>query len=448
MEPGSLWIYILLLLILILTNAFFAMSEIAIISLNDNKIRKMANEGNKTAIILVNMLKEPSKFLATIQVGVTLSGLLASAVAADTFTEYIVDFFRRYSTISPTVVRVASLAIITLLLSFFSLVFGELVPKRIGMQNFEKISFAVAKPLSTLYKLEKPFVWLLSHSTNGVLRLLGINPDQKSEEVTEEEIRMMVDVGNESGTIEQSEKDMINNIFEFNDLTAGEIMTHRTEITAIDFDTDISEIIAVAVEDGHSRIPVYNESLDDIQGILYVKDLLKLITENKTENFDVSQYMRKALYVPESNRAKELFQEFKQKKVQMAIVVDEYGGTSGLVTMEDLLESIVGNMQDEYDDEDEEISQISENVFIIDGVTSLYDIKKLFNIDFSDDEDYDTIAGYITDFLGHIPSEDEHPVVVISDIEFTVMSMDERRISKIRAERIIKEETESSEDEK
>lgn len=444
MEPGSLWIYILLLLILILTNAFFAMSEIAIISLNDNKIRKMANEGNKTAIILVGMLKEPSNFLATIQVGVTLSGLLASAVAADTFTEYILYFFRN-TNISPTVIRVTSLAIITLLLSYFSLVFGELVPKRIGMQNFEKISFAVAKPLSTLYKLEKPFVWLLSHSTNGILKLLGIDPNQKSEEVTEEEIRMMIDVGNESGTIEQSEKDMINNIFEFNDLTAGEIMTHRTEITAIGLDTDISEIIAVAVEDGHSRIPVYDENLDDIQGILYVKDLLKLITENKTENFDVTKYMRKALFVPESNGAKELFQEFKQKKVQMAIVVDEYGGTSGLVTMEDLLESIVGNIQDEYDDEDEEISQVSDNVFIIDGVTSLYDIKKLFNIDFSDDEDYDTIAGYITDLLGHIPSEDEHPTVSISDIQFTVMSMDERRISKIRAERIIKEENTDTE---
>lgn len=444
MEPGSLWIYILLLLILILTNAFFAMSEIAIISLNDNKIRKMANEGNKTAIILVGMLKEPSNFLATIQVGVTLSGLLASAVAADTFTEYILYFFRN-TNISPTVIRVASLAMITLLLSYFSLVFGELVPKRIGMQNFEKISFAVAKPLSTLYKLEKPFVWLLSHSTNGILKLLGIDPNQKSEEVTEEEIRMMIDVGNESGTIEQSEKDMINNIFEFNDLTAGEIMTHRTEITAIGLDTDISEIIAVAVEDGHSRIPVYDENLDDIQGILYVKDLLKLITENKAENFDVTKYMRKALFVPESNGAKELFQEFKQKKVQMAIVVDEYGGTSGLVTMEDLLESIVGNIQDEYDDEDEEISQVSDNVFIIDGVTSLYDIKKLFNIDFSDDEDYDTIAGYITDLLGHIPSEDEHPTVSISDIQFTVMSMDERRISKIRAERIIKEENTDTE---
>lgn len=438
MPEGSPWFYILFLIVLILINAFFAMSELAIVSLNDNKIKKMSEEGNKTASILENMLKEPSKFLSTIQVGVTLSGFLASAVAADTFAEYIV-YYLRASSIPPTVIRVVSLIVITSILSFFTLIFGELVPKRIAMNSYEKVSFAVARPLSIIYKIEKPFVALLSGSTNLVLKLIGIDPNQRDEEVTEEEIRMMVDVGNESGTIEESEKYMINNIFEFDNRTAEEIMTHRTDMTAVELNTSLAEVMKTAVESGYSRIPVYDKNLDDIVGILYIKDLLNLVLEEPSKAFDLSKYMRNALFVPETNHCKELFQKFKEKKVQMAIVIDEYGGTSGLVTMEDLIESIVGNIQDEYDNESENISQLSQNVFIIEGVTPLNDVKKLFDIKFSDDNDYDTIGGYLIDKLGHIPLEDEHCVVSISNdnlnIEFTILNMEDRRISKIRVER-------------
>ena len=435
MEPdGSLWIYLLLLLILIATNAFFAMSEIAVISLNDNKLRKMAEEGNKAAGILTKFVGAPSKFLATIQVGVTLSGFLASAVAADTFVEYVVYALRNVA-IAPEVIRVVSLIGITLILSFFTLVFGELVPKRLAMSNFEKISFAIARPLSIIYKLEKPFVALLSMSTNGVLRLLGIDPHQKPEEVTEEEIRMMVDVGNESGTIEQSEKEMINNIFEFDDRTVGEIMTHRTEIVAVEINEPLSQVITRAVEEGCSRIPVYAGSLDNIVGILYVKDLLGLVMENPNAQFNMADYMREALYVPESNRCKVLFHLFKEKKIQMAIVVDEYGGTSGLVTMEDLIESIVGNIQDEYDNEEEEISQLAQDTYLIDGVVPLDEIERLFHIKFDDDLDCDTIGGYIVEQLGHIPQEEERPTVTVGDVEFTVLGVVERRISKIHAQK-------------
>lgn len=430
----NLWFYIGLLFILTLINAFFSMSEVAIITLKDNKIRKMAEEGNKTAKTILSMLVEPSTFLSTIRVGITIIRFLASAIAADIFSQYIVNYFENLG-FSPTIVHFISVVIITFVLAFFMLVFGELIPKTIATHNYEYISFKVAKPLSIIYSLEKPFVALLLSTTNAVLRIFKIDPNKKLKEVTEEEIRMMVDVGNESGTIEESEKDMINNIFEFDNRTADEIMTHRTDMTAIEINTSLDEIISIAVEDGHSRIPVYNENLDDIEGILYVKDLLELILK-KPETFDISKYMRKALFVPETNHCKELFQDFKDKKIQMAIVVDEYGGTSGLVTMEDLIESIVGNIQDEYDDETEEISQVSKNVFIIEGITSLDDIEKLFNMKFSQDDDYDTIGGYIIDKIGHIPSENEHPVISISGINFTVLNMDERRISKIRAEKI------------
>ncbi len=446
MEPdGGLWMYIILLLFLILTNAFFAMSEIAVISLNDSKLKKMAGNGDKKARTLVKLIEEPSKFLATIQVGVTISGFLASAVAADTFTEYIVYFFRD-SSISTSTIKAVSLVVITLLLSYFTLVFGELVPKRLAMQNYEKISFTVSRPLSILYKIEKPIVALLSASTNGMLRLLGIDPSQKPEEVTEEEIRMMIDVGNESGTIEQSEKDMLHNIFDFDDRIVDEIMTHRTEITAVDINSSLNEIIDIALEEGYSRMPVYEDDLDNIVGILYIKDLLKLVLEQSTENFDIRDYMRKALYIPETNRCKDLFQEFQKTKVQMAVIVDEYGGTSGIVTMEDLIESIVGNIQDEYDDEEEEIRFISDNIYEIDGMFALDKIEKLFNIRFSQDEDYDydTISGYITGFLGRIPSRDEHPVITVDNVDFEVLNVEEHRITAVQA--VIKPREEADEE--
>lgn len=435
MEPdGSLWVYILLLIALILINAFFAMSEMAIISLNDNKLKKMVTEGDKTAKILAKIVSEPSKFLATIQVGVTLSGLLASAVAADTFAEYIV-YALRAAPINPAVVRVVSLAVITLILSFFTLVFGELVPKRLAMTNYEKISFAIARPLSVIYKIERPFVALLSCSTNTILRLLGINPDQKPEEVTEEEIRMMVDVGNENGSIEESAKDMINNIFEFDDRTAGEIMTHRTEMVAIELRTPLTEIIRLAISDGYSRIPVYDGSLDDIVGILYVKDLLGLVLENPDMAFDLESHMRQPLYMPENNRCKVLFQKFNEMKIQVAIIVDEYGGTAGMVTMEDLIESIVGNIQDEYDDEDEEISRISDDTFSIDGTAPLDEVERLLHVKFPEDGDYDTLGGFMVDTLGHIPAPNEHPTLTLGDVDFSVVSMDDRRIERITAVR-------------
>ena len=433
-DGGSIWFYVILLIVLILVNAFFAMSEIAIISLNDAKLRRMAQSGNKKAKILANMVGQPSKFLATIQVGVTLSGLLASAVAADTFAEYIVLAFGGTS-INPGLIRGISLVVITIILSFFTLVFGELVPKRLAMNSSEKISFAIARPLQIIYTFEKPFVAFLSWSTNLVLKLFGVSAEQESEEVTEEEIRMMIDVGNENGSIEQADREMINNIFEFDDRTAEEIMTHRTEMTALPLTASLEECIHTAVEPGYSRVPVYDEDLDDIVGILYIKDLLNLVLSSPPFEFKVENYMRQPLYVPETNRCKELFKELQEKKVQMAIVVDEYGGTAGLVTMEDLLESIVGNIQDEYDDEEEEVSQLSENVYLMDGLTQLEDVEKLFSIHFDGDGDYDTIGGYIIDELGYIPAADEHPAVTVGNVSFTVLDVVERRIDKIRVER-------------
>jgi len=444
---GSIYLYIVLLFGLVLINAFFAMSEIAIVSLNDSKIRKMAAQGDKKAKILVSLIEKPSDFLATIQVGVTLSGFMASAVAADTFVEYVFIAAEKMGiTASPTVIRLVSLVGITILLSYFTLVFGELVPKRIAMRYYENIALAVASPLRLIYKFERLFVIVLSASTNGVLKLFGIDPNQQAEEITEEEIRMMIDVGEENGNIEQSDKDMINNIFEFDDRTVEELMSHRTEITAIDIDSSLEEAVKIAIESGYSRIPVFEEDLDSIVGILYVKDLLSYVNEGQSKGFKVSEHMRTPLYVPESTNGKILLKEFKAKKVQMAIVIDEYGGTSGLVTMEDLIESIMGDIQDEYDEEEEEISTIDENNYSVDGLTPLEDVIKFFSLQIGEEDEFDTIGGYIVNQLGHIPEDDEFPSVDTGDFVFTVREMLDRRVAKIDVVRKIKETEENEEE--
>ncbi|MEG0912764.1 MAG: hemolysin family protein [Oscillospiraceae bacterium] len=436
MPEGDPLGYILLLAVLIALNALFAMSEIAVISFNDSKLRHLAEDGNKRAMILYKLTREPSKFLATIQVGVTLSGLLASAVAADTFAEYIV-YWLRNSGIPTSVVKMVSIVIITLILSFMTLVFGELVPKRIGMSNPEKISFAVAGILRVVYIVTKPFVALLSGTTNLILRLIGVDPDQNDHEVTEEEIRMMIDVGEEDGTIEQSEKEMLHNIFEFDDRTADDVMTHRTEISALDIKSPLTAVISAAMENGHSRLPVCDGGVDNIIGILNIKDLLNLIVSSPSpDDFDLSKYMREVMYVPESSRCKDIFEEFRRRKIQLAVVVDEYGGTSGIITMEDILESIVGNIQDEYDHEIEEIRKLNDCDYQLAGSALLEDIEDELGIKFSDTGDYDTIAGYIIDKLGHLPSEDERAIVNVDSYSFEVAKISEHRISEVKAEKI------------
>lgn len=432
---GSLMPYMMLLILLILLNAFFALSEIAVISLNDNKVRRMADAGDKRAKRILWMVSEPSRFLSTIQVGVTLSGLLSSAVAADRFASMLVNALQSIP-IPETALHIISLVLITCLLSFFTLVFGELVPKRIGMLHPEAIAFRISGILVFIYRFEKPFVALLSASTNGVLKLCGINPHEEPERVTEEEIRMMVDVGNEKGVIEQSEKDMIDNIFEFDDRTAGDVMTHRTELLAIDVEDKISDILPVAMERGFSRIPVYEGDIDNIVGILYVKDMLNLIGDSNFDSVSLRSLMRDAMYVPESNSCGELLRSFKEQKVQMAIVVDEYGGTSGVVTMEDLLEAIVGNIQDEYDNEEEEVQKVGDTAYHFDGSISLEDVEKIMDVHFNEDTDYDTLSGLITDLIGRIPNDGEHPSLQVGNVLFSVLNVSDRRISKIRAEKI------------
>ena len=433
---GSLLLQLLLLVFLIAVNAFFASSEIAIIQFNDVRLNKYAEDGDKRAKQLLKLTGQPSRFLATIQVGVTLAGFLASAVAASSFTGRIMALFdgklspALYNTVNSVV-----LFLVTLILSVITLVFGELVPKRAAMHNCEKVALRFAGVLTVCSVIFKPMVSFLAWATNGVLRIFGIDPNDEPEEVTEEEIRMMVDVGEEKGVIDTSEKTMINNVFEFDERTAAEVMTHRTVMAALPVTATAPEIIDLAQSEGYSRIPVYGEDIDSIEGIVYIKDLIPYIGKPLPEEFSIKSIMRKPYFVPESNRLSELFEDMTAMHQHMAVVLDEYGGTSGVVTMEDLLEAIVGNIQDEYDDEEEEIEQIGVDTFDIDGTTPVGDVCTRLDIELPEGE-YDTIGGFVLDMLGRIPEENEHPSVTFSGYEFIVGDVEDNRIAAVVVKKI------------
>lgn len=446
-DPGSIILKVVLLFALILVNAFFAMSEMAIVTLNDSKMEKMADEGHKKAKKVLRLTEDSSRFLSTIQVGVTLAGFLTSAVAATSFssilTAWLTDIFNISDGSVKGLIASLSLILITILISYFSLVLGELLPKRIAMHNPESISFRVVGILLFFKAIMRPIVALLSASTNGMLRLFGINPKDTPQAVTEEEIRMLVDVGEEKGVIEESQKEMINNIFEFDDIVAADVMTHRTDVVAIDINDSFTTVLKTVMEEGYSRIPVYDDDLDDIKGVLYVKDLLKFVGQDLPKR-GVSKLMRKAYFVPESKKCGELFAEMTEKRIQLAIVSDEYGGFAGIVTIEDLLESIVGNMQDEYDDEEEEFEKLNDTTYTIDGVTDIEEVEEELGIKLPQGE-YDTVAGMIMSILGRIPEENETPTVEVAGCEFTVESINERRIERVKIVKLPIEEAEEDE---
>ncbi len=439
-DPSNLIMKLLLLLALILVNAFFAMSEVAIISLNDNKLRRMAEDGDKKAIKVLKLVENPSSFLSTIQIGVTLAGFLTSASAADNFSGPLSVAIMKWLSLSNSaqpVIYTVSLVLVTLVISYFSLVLGELAPKRIGMQCAEKVSFKVIGVLLAVRSATKPFIKFLSLSTNIVVRLLGFDPNASEEVVTEEEIRMMVDEGEEKGVIEERQKEMINNIFEFDDTTASDVMTHRTDFTAVSLESSVAEAVAVAARDGYSRIPVYGEDIDDIRGVLYVKDVLGYAGRTIPKDLLLENIIRPAEFVPETKSCDELLNYMTGRHIQIVFVSDEYGGVTGLVTIEDLLEEIVGSIQDEYDDEDEDIVEVNETTFTLDGTTELDEVAELLNIEFPD-SDYDTIGGFIMDILGRIPEEDEHPEFEFENCKFTVNGVSERRITTVTVEKLPK----------
>ena len=424
-------VQIILLIILILLNAYFAASEIAFISLNDTKVEKEAKNGNKKAKQILKMLKSPSKFLATIQIGITLAGFLSSAFASDTFAEKLAPIlFQCMPFLSLGVWKSISIIIITIILSFFTLVFGELVPKRLAMKNYEKIAFGTIGIIRAISIITSPFVKFLTLVTNSISKLFGVGENEE-ESVTEEEIKMMVDQGEEKGTIKEEEKELINNVFEFNDITASEIMKHRKDIFAVDINISNDELMEELSKEEYrySRIPVYDETIDEIKGILYIKDVLKNIGK---KNFKVKNVVKDAYFVSQTRLINEVFKELQKNKMQIAIIIDEYGGTAGLITMEDILEELVGDIYDEYDKEEKEFEKIDENTYIIVGSMPIYDVNKLLNANIPEG-DYDTLSGFLQEKLGRIPEEEENPIIETKEVTYKIEKYEDKRILKVKA---------------
>jgi Hemolysins and related proteins containing CBS domains len=448
LPSDPIWGPLLLQFVLIFLNAFFACSEIAILQLSENKLRKQAEEGNKKAEKLLALASAPNKFLSTIQIGITLAGFLGAAFAADNFASLLADWLLSIGvTMGRTALNTLCVIFITIILSYFTLILGELVPKRVAMQKSEAIANIVGPVILSLSAIFRPIVFFLSKSTNGALRLMGLNPNAQGEEVTEEEIRLMVDIGGETGAIDTAEREMIENIFEFNNISAEDVMTHRTDVQSIWVDEETDEILKTISETGLSRFPVYDEDNDDIVGILNTRDYLISLTKEAKKG--VRELMRPAYFVPESVQADVLFRDMQKSKVHMAIVVDEYGGMAGIVTMEDLLEEIVGNIYDEFDPPKEmDIEQIEDDLWRVSGTADLESLEEAMDIEIPQKEEYDTLGGLVFSQFSSIPQDGSQPEVTIGQMKISVETVLDHRVESALVRKLTKdkEATEEKED--
>lgn len=425
---GALWTQMLIILLLIGINAFFAASEMAIVSMRQSKIKPLVDEGNKAAIIVSKFLEEPSKLLATIQVGITFAGFFASAFSATTLSVKLGALLKTIPAFESSA-DALSLIVMTLLISFITLVLGELVPKRLALQNSEMVSLKVAGIIRFVSIVFAPVVKFLTLTTNFLVKLFGGSDEGIDQSITEEEIRTMINVGEEKGIFQETETEMINSIFEFDDTVVKEVMTPRTDMSAVDLESTLEELLDVIVEENFSRIPVYEDTIDNIVGILYVKDLFSMIKKKMEWEVSLKDIIRPAYYVSEYKKIDELFKEMQKSKSHIAIVIDEYGGTAGLITIEDLLEEIVGNIFDEYDDVVLDFEKIDEYTYIVNGMLDVDEVNDLLDVDIPEDE-FDTISGMVLSLSGKMPEVGDE--VTYEDILFRIEEVDDKRISKIK----------------
>ncbi len=419
---------IILILILVVVNAFFAAAEMAIVSVNKSKINMLSEEGNKKAILLQKLLKEPSNFLATIQIGITFAGFFASASAATSISSHFAVYLDKLNI--PYASKI-SVFIITILISYFTLVLGELFPKRIALQNSESIAMFTVKPILIISKITTPFVKLLSGSTNLLVRIFGIKSDDAENRLSREEIKSMLLQGKESGVINDTEEEMIHSIFDFDDTIAKEIMTPRTEVFLININTPVKEIISKVAEEKFSRVPIYEDNIDNIIGILSIKDLFELILKKNTEEIDLRKIMRVPYFIPETKKIDELFKELQTTKNHMSILIDEYGGFAGIATIEDIIEEVMGNIFDEYDENYVEIKKIEDNTYIVDGLLPIDEFNEHFNLSL-ESQTADTIGGFVLDLIGNIPTENDNFFAEYENILFEVYKIDEKRIETLK----------------
>lgn len=394
---------ILLQIILIALNAFFAATEIAVISLNEKKVRALAEDGNKKAVKMLKIIEEPTQFLSTIQIGITLAGFLGSAFAADNFAEVLSAAISKAFNLSADntkIINTVAVVLVTFILSYFTLIFGELVPKRIAMKHKEKLANSVCGTISFLAAVLKPIIWFLTVSTNAVLRLVGIDPHEKEEPVSEEDIVLMLDAGADEGSLDHDDIEYIKNVFKLDKMTAEDVMTPRKSVISISYDASDKEILEIIEEESYSRIPVYEDNPDKIIGILHACDYL---LKRNEKNFDLKSILHTPVFVPETVSLDVLFKDMQTDHNHLAVVVNEYGETSGIVTMEDILEEIVGEIWDERDEEIDEFKKIGDNTYKVLCTASLEDFREYFKLEDEEELDVSTVNGWITEITGIIP---------------------------------------------
>lgn len=442
METDINRLYMVLSIVFMLLKALYSAFEFAIIEVNDNKVKNLSENNNKYKKLL-KLISSPSKFKISLSVGKTfciifivlffiLSDLL-NPLLYNNILSIIHGINNTNYDINVIIAEYISLFLFAVILVVFLNVFTDIIPRRIAEKNIDGVALFSVPFINFVIVIFRPLTLIIDGISFLICKVFGLNTNKKNDVVTEEEILMMVEAGNETGVIEESQKDMINNIFEFEDVTIYDVMTHRKDIIAVDIKSKISDVVYIAINEGFSRIPVYQNNIDNIIGVIFVKDLLSLVGCKDSEQFSVSQFVRKVMYVHEYCKCSELFESMTIKKLQMAIVVDEYGGTAGLITLEDLIEEIVGNIQDEYDQEDVEIEEISEGVYTIDGSTDIEDVCRTLHITLLEEHNYDTMSAFIVDLLGHIPNEDEVATVEYQGVSFTVLLVEDNWISKVKA---------------
>ena len=427
---GRLLLQFIVIVALTGINAFFSSAEMAIVSINKNKLKILVEEGNKKAIMLENLMKEPSKFLSTIQVGITLAGFFASASAATGLSQYLSIYLRKLGI--PYSGQI-SMILITFVLSYITLVFGELIPKRIALKSSEKIALSSVGTIVTVSKIFSPFVKFLTFSTNIILTALKMKEDDIEEKVSKEELRSLVEVGREHGIINEVEKEMIENIIEFDEKVAREIMIPRTKVFLIDKNISVDELFEKKEVEVYSRIPVYEDEADNIVGILFMKDLMIEAYRKGFQNVKLPEIMQEAYFVPETKNVNELFNEMQSEKKHIAILIDEYGGFSGIVTLEDLIEEVMGNISDEFDADDSSIKKLSANKYLINGELSLNDLNDYFHIEL-ESKHYDTLSGLLIEHMGYIPEDNEDiEPIIIDGISFKPKRVKDKKIEWVLA---------------
>jgi putative hemolysin len=431
-DGNTILFQLLLLLFFTLMNAFFAGAEMAVVSVNKNRIRSMAEEGNKKAVVVQSLFEDSTKFLSTIQVAITFAGFYSSASAAAGIAPVLAEWMRGMHIPYSTAIAGNG---VTLLLMFFNLVFGELVPKRIALQKAEKFCMVTVMPIHYISKLLSPFIKLLSVSTKGVLRLLRLKTEDQEEAVTEEEIKALLKMGNENGTFEDEAREMINSVFSFDDRSAREIMVPRRDVHVLDAEESFDMLVDEILESRHSRIPVYEENIDNIIGILHIKDVMIEVRKNGWEALDIKKLLRKPFFVPDSRDADELFRELQKSRRHMAVLVDEYGGFSGIVTVEDLVEEIMGEISEEYEEVVQEIVVLSDGEYLLDGGILISDLNEEMGLRLVT-ENYDTLSGYLIERLGYIPGKESRETIAADDMEFIIEEVKGNRITKVRMRKI------------